>query len=125
MDYIAKDDIDLPMKGVESVVERNVSNCSHTLGMLTMLIHHKQWMKRHLHCMICLCLFGVSTSQKFDTHLGQWILCTCALEERSMIEGLRPPMLVQSIVENITQDRQNMGRANQVVVHAPHAKVKT
>jgi hypothetical protein len=42
-----------------------------------------------------------------------------------MIEGLRPPMLLQSIVENITKDRQNMGRANQVVVHAPHAEVKT
>ncbi len=72
-----------------------------------------------------LCVFGVSTSQKFDTPLGPMDLCTHALEGRSMIEGLRPPMLVQSIVENITKDRQNMGRANQVVVHAPHAKVKT
>lgn len=42
-----------------------------------------------------------------------------------MIEGLRPPMLVQSIVENITKDRQNMGSANQGVVHAPHAMIKT
>jgi hypothetical protein len=56
---------------------------------------------------------------------GSMDLCTHALEGRSMIEGLRPPMLVQSILENITKDRQNMGRANQVVVHVPHAKVET
>jgi hypothetical protein len=30
-----------------------------------------------------------------------------------------------SIVESIAKDRQNMWRANQVVVHAPHAKIKT